>query len=127
MVARFGPTTAMQAMRGDPVKWALSVTDEATGAAVDITGWSPRVTVKPSWAWPDSSDASAAMTATVGSGLTVTSPASGAIALAFTSAQTTALDPGVYVWDLQLTNGQETRTVLIGTLTIAPDVSRTAP
>ena len=116
---------AFRATRGDSLTWTFTI-------AEDITGWTPRWTVKPRSGWAEALDAAAVLTATTGSGLVSTPGITSTIALTITAATMAALDPGVYVWDLQLVSGANVRTVewddagsTIGTLTISADVTRT--
>ena len=119
---------AFRATRGDTLTWTFTIPE-------DITGWTPRWTVKRRSGWADLSDTGAVLSATTGTGLTLTpgTPTS-TIALSIAAATMAVLDPGVYVWDLQLVNGANVRTVewdddgaTVGTLTVAGDVTRTAP
>ena len=120
-------TPTMSTNRGDTLDATLSVTVASTGAAADITGWTPRWTAKRAATWASDPDAEAVLTATVGSGLTVTSNVGGTIALSIAAATMAAIEAGAYVWDLQLTNGTQVRTAMQGTLTVTADVSRTTP
>lgn len=120
---------SLRMTRGDTLTWTL---DGFTPA--DITGWTPRWTLKPASGWASAPDSDATATATPGSGLTVTSTSPASIDLVVDADVTAAWDPGVYVWDLQLVSGSEVRTVewdaahaAVGTLTVAPDVTRTVP
>ena len=115
---------SFRATRGDSLTWEFTIPE-------NITGWTPYWTVKARSGWADALDTAAVLTATTGSGLTSTPGATSTIALSITAATMAALEPGVYVWDLQLVSGASVRTVewddagaTIGTLTIAPDVKR---
>lgn len=119
-------TPALRVTRGDTLTWTLTV-------ASDITGWTPRVTVKTARDWASAADTAAVLTATAGAGLTVTDAVAGTIALSIAATVTAALEVGVYVWDLQLVSGAAVRTVewdtagtTVGSLTVSADVSRTA-
>jgi hypothetical protein len=111
--------------RGDTLQVRFTITSE-------ITGWVPRWTLKPAVGWSAIADIAATISATTSSGLSVTqSTPTGIIDLLIAATATSALEPGEYVWDLQLTAGSQVRTVYwsngspVGTLTILPDVTRT--
>jgi hypothetical protein len=111
--------------RGDTLQVRFTITS-------NIVGWVPRWTLKPSIGWSAIADVAATITATTSTGLTVTQATpTGIIDLLIAASATAVLDPGEYVWDLQLTSGSQVRTVYwsngspVGTLTISPDVTRT--
>lgn len=118
---------AFRATRGDSLTWTFTIPE-------NITGWSPRWTLKRAAGWPDALDSAAVLSATEGVGLTTTSGAMSTIDLTVTAAATAVLDVGSYVWDLQLTSGGSVRTVewdmeghTTGSLSIEADVTRTTP
>jgi hypothetical protein len=118
---------AFRATRGDSLTWTFTIPE-------DITGWTPKWTVKARSGWVEALDAAAVLTATTGSGLVSTPGATSTIALTITAATMAVLEPGAYVWDLQLTAGENVRTVewdtegsTVGTLTVSGDVTRTTP
>jgi len=118
---------AFRATRGDSLTWTFTIPE-------NITGWAPRWVLKPVANWGATLDAAATITATTGAGLTSTPGASSTVDLSILASVMAALEPGVYVWDLQLTNGTSVRTVewddtgaTTGTLTIVADVTRTTP
>jgi hypothetical protein len=118
---------AFRATRGDSLTWTFTITE-------NVTGWTPKWSLKRAANWLDALDAAAVVTATEGSGLTTTPGATSTIALAITAAITAALDVGSYVWDLQLTSGANVRTIewddagtTTGSLTITGDVTRATP
>jgi len=111
--------------RGDTLQVRFTVSS-------DISGWTPKWTLKPAIGWSAIADIAATLTAGVGTGLTVTQATpTGIIDLLIAASATTALEPDEYVWDLQLTSGIQVRTVYwangspVGKLTILPDVTRT--
>jgi hypothetical protein len=119
---------AFRATRGDSLTWTFTIPE-------NITGWTPRWVLKPVANWPSTLDAAATIVATTGGqGLVSTPGASSTVDLTVLASVTAAWEPGVYVWDLQLTNGTSVRTVewdtdgnTVGTLTIVADVTRTTP
>lgn len=119
---------ALKGTRGDTLTWTFTVTG-------DLTGWTPRIAFKTWQDWAGAADVDADLVVTTGSGLVVTpGTPSSTVVMTVAAATMAALDPDVYVWDLQLSSGSEVRTVewddegtTVGTLTIAPDVTRTTP
>ena len=119
---------AFRATRGDTLTWTFTIPE-------NITGWTPKWTLKPQGNWPATLDAAATLVATTGGqGLVSTPGASSTVDLTVLASVTATWEPGVYVWDLQLTSGVQVRTVewddagaTVGVLTIAPDVTRTTP
>lgn len=100
----------------------------------NVEGWTARWTCKPVSNWPDTLDTGATITATEGAGLTVTEGTPSSIALSIAASVTALLAAGVYVWDLQLTNGLQVWTFAdttdgstVGSLTVTGDVTRTTP
>jgi hypothetical protein len=116
---------AFRATRGDTLTWTFTIPE-------NITGWTPKWTLKPQLGWPDTLDSAATIVCTTGGGgLTSTPGASSTIDLVVLASVTAAWAPGTYVWDLQLVNGTSTRTIewdaeghTVGTLTITADVTR---
>lgn len=111
--------------RGDTLSFTLTVTQ--SGAAYNLTGASIRMTAK--WAYGDADNA-AVFTRTIGSGITVASPATGIATVALTAANTSSLpaNPVQLVYDIQVTDSSgNIFTVVDGLLTVTPDVSITTP
>jgi len=111
--------------RGDTLQVRFTV-------ASDISGWTPKWTLKPAIGWESIADIAATLTAAVGTGLTVTQATpTGIIDLLVAASAMNNLVPDDYVWDLQLTSGISVRTVYwasglaFGKLTVLPDVTRT--
>jgi hypothetical protein len=109
--------------RGDTLTWSFDINS-------DITGWTPKFSVKRASGFADAADGAAVLTILNGAGLTVSNAALGIVTLVVPASQMAALTPGTYVWDLQLTSGAVVRTVRvdgspIGYLVIEPDVTRT--
>lgn len=118
---------AFKATRGDTLTWTFTIPE-------DITGWTPKWTLKRVNGWDDALDADAVVVATTGSGLVSTPGISSTVALTIAASVTATWESGTYVWDLQLATGAgQVRTVewdtegaTTGTLTIVPDVTRAA-
>ena len=111
---------AFRATRGDTLTWTFTIPE-------NITGWTPKWTLKRAKGWDDSLDADAIVVAAVGSGLVSTPGSSSTIDLTIVASVTATWEAGTYVWDLQLTSGGVVRTVewdtegaTTGILTIAP-------
>jgi hypothetical protein len=114
--------------RGDAPSWRFLVTDEDHPLGTDLTGvLDVRFTAKRR---SSDDDVDAVITKTVGSGVTITDPAtSGYVEVALlpvdTNSETTTV---TFVWDLQVTGAAgDPHTVASGTLRVDPDISRTAP
>lgn len=76
----------------------------------NVTGW----TIK--WVLTDEED-NVLLTKTVGSGLTLTTPASGLFTLSLT-ADDTDLTPGVYFWETKRTDDNLEETLATGTMIV---------
>ena len=115
---------SLQMDRGDDRAFVLSLVED--GAALDLTGADVRITAKRS---RGDSDDDAILVATVGDGITVDAdPTSGVATWSIAADDTSTLEGLVRLpFDVQVTRGGSTRTVLRGRLTIDPDISRTAP
>lgn len=113
--------------RNDDASFDITVTQN--GTVQNITGWSFRMTAK--WRYSDL-DAAAVFTLTVGSGITLTTPASGIATVTIGRALTSTLPPHRVdlVYDIQTNASASTgtaNTIMSGTLTVLPDVSITFP
>lgn len=96
---------------------------------VDCTGWTPTFTIKPIETYAMLADGAATVTATVGTGVTVTTAATGIIDVEIAAAVMAGLLPGDYAFDLQIVNGSLRRTALVDgkpacILRVLPDVTR---
>lgn len=97
--------------------WGRKITWEIDGTAVDITGWTANMTIKKlaSQATPD-------LELTVGSGIVLTTPASGIFNVNLTDDQTAALS-GSYVYDLHLIDDtDQTYRILQGRIQVSDEV-----
>jgi hypothetical protein len=116
--------SALTMKRGDTPVWRFTVVD-ADGAAVNLTGYSARFTVKRN---VNHDDTDAFLTKTIGSGITVTNAAGGLLEVRLAAADTEDLvRDTTLVWDLQIAAGANVYTVDSGTLAVALDVSITVP
>lgn len=97
---------------------ALSLVWKRDGVAVDLTGYSARMQLRYS-----ASDATAVTEFSTVNGKIVFA-AGGSITVHFDAATTAALAAATYVYDLDLTTGIDTRTLIAGTVTISREVTR---
>jgi len=101
---------------GDSMSLVVTVVDD-TDAAVNITGYSA------SWKVADGPTDDAEIKKSVGSGITLTTPASGILTIAIAASNTSDM-AGIYYHELQLTDGSSNvSTALYGRLSIKADVS----
>ncbi len=99
--------------------WSYVLTWEVDGDPVNLGGYSARLQARTE---PDAT--ATALSITTGSGITLGGSA-GTITLSRTPAQTAALTPGRYLYDLELESGGGVVTRLVqGVLTIWPEVTR---
>jgi len=107
--------------RGDSHSEVFTITD-AAGAAVNLTSASARFTVK-RHVTDAQADAIITRTSAVGGGITIAA-ATGVITVAFVQETMAALDPGRYVYDLEVTLSDGTvHTVAKDTFDLLADVS----
>jgi len=98
-------------VQGDTLRLTVDL-DAATGE-VDITGWEWKATVR-----HPGTDALTPMT------INVTGPTEGILEISLSPAQTAALAPGDFDWDLEATDtNADVRTLVLGQLRIREDVS----
>jgi hypothetical protein len=101
-------------VRGDTETVQVTMTSDGT-TPVSITGRTYAAQLRST---PDI--AAIAATATC----TITDGANGVMTATFSATDTAELDPGMYYWDLQETNGTVVTTVLAGTVQVLADVTR---
>jgi hypothetical protein len=99
---------------GDTETISITIQDE-NGAAVNIAGRTYAAQIR-------STVDSAIVVATFS--CSITNAATGELAATLSAATTTALTPGLGVWDLQETNGTTVTTLLSGPVTVVQDVTR---
>lgn len=114
----------LEMYRGDDREFTFTLTED--GGPMDLTGASLRFTAKRA---ASDADLVAVITKTTASGIvTDADPTTGIAVATVAMADTTALNrTTTLVWDLQVTRGGRTRTVLTGTLLVRIDTSHTAP
>ncbi len=106
--------------RGDSYPETFTVTD-STGTAVDLTSATVRFTVKRA-ATDDQEDAILALS--TDNGVEITDATGGEITVSFEADTMEDIDPGVYVYDLEVTLSDGTvYTVADGWFTLLADVS----
>lgn len=100
--------------------WYLTVVyKDSTGTPFDLTGYTARMQLR-----VNANSSTAALTLSTSSGITITG-ATGTVEVHATAAQTGALTPQNYVYDLEITSGSGVVTRLIqGILNVSAEVTR---
>jgi hypothetical protein len=112
--------------RGESAVWLVTVTD-AAGAPVNITGAAMRFTAK---LRASDADAAAVFAKAVGTGIVLTTPASGIATVTLAATDTAALAAGrdhLLQYDWKMTLSGITTTVAFGSLLVEAAMTRTAP
>jgi len=106
--------------QGATFSHVITYSDEL-GAAIDLTGWTPRMDVRAS----KSKTATLILSLTAANGrITVSDAAAGQITIAVPSSVTTALTPGLYYYDIELEDvGGTIIRLLQGTFTVDAEVT----
>jgi hypothetical protein len=86
--------------------------------ATTITGWTLQFTLRKQFG-----DATALVTKTIGSGITVTDATNGVFTVSLASADTSGLDLRAYVYDIQRTDSGNRTVLTIGNVTLLPEVT----
>lgn len=116
-------TEALTITKGDTWPNTLPIT-QRDGTPYDLTGATVWLTIKDRNDNTDA-DANAIIQLGVGSGLTVSAPATGVVAVELTDAQTGALLVGPkYKYDVQVRKGGKTFTPIGGLITVERDTTR---
>jgi hypothetical protein len=116
--------TRLSMYSGDDRDFTLTLTED--GAPMDLTGADVRFTAKANVSMTDE-DAAIAKS-TVDGGVVIDDDAtSGVCVVTVDAADTDELGGSVLEYDVQVTRGGKTRTVVRNRLTISRDVSRTNP
>lgn len=111
--------------RGDDEILDIVVTDEDTGAPVDLTGAALHFMVK---ARPRDDDADALIDLELGSGVTVTNAVGGLATVDIAAADTDDLAPGAFWWELQAQDAtNRVITLAGGRFAIVADIVRSVP
>lgn len=97
---------------------ALSLVWTRDGAVVDLTGYSAKMQLRHS-----ANDAAFVAEFSTANGKIVLTSVGG-ITVHFDSATTAAIAASSYVYDLDMTTGADTRTIIAGTVTISREVTR---
>ena len=117
-------TALLDMFRGDDREFTFTLTED--GGPLDLTGAGIRFTAKRE---RTDDDTAAVIAKTVGAGITIDAdPLSGVCVLAIAATDTSGLGGTIILpFDLQVTRGGTSRTVVTGLLAVRADVSRTAP
>jgi len=98
--------------------WDRTFTITQSGTALNLTGYSAAMQVR------EAADSTAyLLSLTSGSGITLGGTA-GSVAVAITSAQSSALSSGSYAYDLELISGSQVTRLLQGAFTVVGNVTR---
>lgn len=97
---------------------ALSLVWNRDGAAVDLTGYTARMQLR------HSANSETVVTELSSANGKIVLTALGGITVHFSAADSAALAPYRYAYDLDLTTGSDTRTILAGTVTVTREVTR---
>ena len=99
--------------------WYLELAyKNADGTPINLTGYTAQLQAREFYG-----SATAALTLTVGSGITLGGSA-GTISIHATATQTGAMPTGVYVYDLELYNGAIVTRIIQGKMTLSPQATR---
>lgn len=100
--------------------WTVTfVYKDDAGVPIDLTGFTAAMQVRQNY---DSAEADLTLTTSNG-GITITG-ATGTIVVSATATQTGALDPGYYVYDLELASGANIFRLVQGQIVVAEQVTR---
>lgn len=99
--------------QGSTFSTDLNLTDE-NGDALSLAGYSANSQIRK---WYTSSNAAATFTASVNT-------TSAVITLSLTANQTSNLDSGRYVYDVEITDGSTVSRIVEGIITVTPQVTR---
>ena len=92
---------------------------DSNNSPVNLTGFTAAMQLRQNY----NSDTAALTLTTANGGITIVG-ATGTITITATAVQTGALDPGFYVYDLELTSGSNISRLIQGQLTVAEQVTR---
>lgn len=106
---------------GEDKQLSLTVYQGATTTPQEITGWAISFMIKRD---ARDADASAKVTKTVGSGIVLTTPASGLMTITVTDTDTSLLKAGNYAYEVKRTDDGSKTVLTRGTLTLRQGVHR---
>lgn len=92
---------------------------DSNNTPVNLTGYTAAMQLRQNY-----NSATADLTLTTANGGITIVGATGTITITATAVQTGALDPGFYVYDLELTSGSNISRLIQGQLTVAEQVTR---
>jgi hypothetical protein len=122
MSGQFNFTNANQRRaleQGSQFKHRLTMQESETGPPIDITGWTWEMQIR------KRVDDPAILTLTSdGNGIDLIDETNGIIEINVSSADTEALEPGTYKYDLEYTNGTETVRLLEGDVEITAQITK---
>ncbi len=108
--------------RSDDETLDVLVTNEDTGAVVNLTSATLKWMAKRR---RNDADVDALITKAIGTGVTVTNAVGGVAEVAIAAADTDAITPGAYYWELQSVDAaSKTHTLAGGRIVILPDLIR---
>jgi hypothetical protein len=106
--------------RGEDKVLSVTVDNGATPpVAVNITGWTLSFTLRLT-----AGDATALVTKTTASGISLTAPLTGVLQVLLEDVDTVALSPGKYAYDVKRMDAGAEAVLVYGTLTLLPEVTR---
>jgi hypothetical protein len=101
-------------------QWTLTVVyEDSNGNPIDLTGYTARMQLRKKF---DSTTAVLTL-ATGGQGIVIT-PLTGTLELTATTAQMLAIEGGIYVYDLELTNAGVVTRLMMGSATVRSEVTK---
>ncbi len=114
--------TYLTITRSDDETLDIVVTNQDTGAVVNLTGATLKWMAKRR---RTDADVDALITKAIGTGVTVTNAVGGVAEVAIAAADTNAITPGAYYWELQSVDAaSKTHTLAGGRIVILPDLIR---
>jgi hypothetical protein len=98
--------------------WTLTIVyQNPDGTPINLTGYTGRMQLRSKF------DSTAVLTlSTANGGMTITGP-TGTIDLIATATQMELIDPGIYVYDLELTSGSTIQRLIQGQITVRAQVT----
>ena len=98
--------------------WTVNIVYyDSNNVPVNLTGYTARMQLRSKY------DSTAALTLSTATGEIVITGPTGQIAITATATQTQAINPGLYLYDLELTSGAEITRLIQGQLTVRENVT----